>query len=91
MVTNVIKFVLGALWNRVVLWWTRRRLAQAQAAHQVAVQKFDSLQTGLHVESVVLAAGNQVVVAAAQMATIQQQLAELQRRADERAKRGGGQ
>lgn len=91
MVKNIIKFVLGALWGRVVLWWTQRKLTQAQAEHQLAVQKFDSLQTGIHVESVVADAGNQVVVAAAQMSTIQLQLEELQRRADERAKQGGGQ
>ena len=90
MVKNVIKFIVGALWGRVVLWWTKRQLAKAQTEHQLAVQKFDSLQTGVHIESVVEDAGNQVVVAAAQMSTIQQQLEELQRRADERAKQGGG-
>jgi len=89
MLGKIVGFVFGALWNRVVLWWTSRKLAQVQAAHQLAVQKFDSLQTGIHVESVVQEAGNQVVAAAAQMATVQQQLEELQRRANERANQGG--
>lgn len=88
MLGKIVRFVFGALWNRVVLWWTKRQLAQAQVAHQLAVQRLESLQTGVHTEGVIQVAGVQVVQDAAKLTTIQQQLDELLRRANERANQG---
>ena len=90
MFKTVLKAIVNALFGflvyRIKLWWANRQLAQAQAAHQLAVQKFDSLKVGMHIEGVVQEAGNQVVTAAAQMSTLQLQLEELQRRAENKGK-----
>ena len=77
--------LFGFVFYRVKLWWTNRQLAQAQAAHQLAVQKFDSLQTGVRTEGVIQVAGTEVVTAANSVKTWQEQLAELQKRAEARA------
>ena len=86
MVQRIIKFIVGALWGKIVLWWTQRKLTQAQAAADLARQRLESLTTGQAVESQISAAAQDVITANAGITDVQKMLEELQKRADARAK-----
>jgi hypothetical protein len=52
----LINALLGALINRIQLWWAARQAAYYKQEAEVAKQKLDSLKTGMTVEASVLAA-----------------------------------
>lgn len=84
---KIVRFIFGAVWNRVLLWWANRKLAEAESKAEVAARKLESVQAGKAEEVKVTEVAEKVVAAAEKVdPTVDAMLAEMQNRAENRAK-----
>lgn len=78
-------FLLNFIWGRVQLWWAQRQAAYYRKKSEIETRRMQSLQEGKAAEEAISQAGDTAVLHAATASTYEDKVAELQRRAAERA------
>lgn len=78
-------FLLNFIWGKIQLWWAQRQAAYYRKKSEIEQRRMQSLQEGKAAEEAISQAGDTVVLHANKASAYEDKVAELQRRAAERA------